>query len=504
MGAPGQIGIYWGTESFSLVETVDGQITNILNVPFDTSLAQDIQEETPDDLKFPTIIQKTLEFRSIKSRLVNLSIPTNDLIFRSFIIPNMNKSEVRGVIEFEVTKYIPIKLDDLVYTYHTVPFFENNQKNLRVLFVAIKRSRLEEMVDAFEQAGLTLKNIEPAPVCLIHLLKNFHLLKKRSTTAILQTGSESSELIVVEDEILHFMRKLNVSIGNSDIATLQTSLINETGVSFNFYNRQNPGKKIDTFFILSEQEIPNIEASLTKELGVSVSIITLKKFLPVEEYQTISHINALGATLRKEKFSPKFFDLSQEARELQRSGKDPLELIKRYGALAGTAAACLFIIGMTVFLSNKMLAQKKAALEKIKEKMGPYHSLSISDLTEKRKKLEETLTAYTEVQTRSYISTVLAEIPKLLPDGVWLEEIKISDFQEKRKKNPKKNKLEIQLRGKIYSADANEQFSILNAFISNLKHSVRLNKFYDDVKRKSADRVVENDYVVTSFNLICL
>jgi Tfp pilus assembly PilM family ATPase len=502
MTSPASIGLYWGLDHFSVVESIDGQISNIFHIPFDTAVTQNGSETVPDALKFSTLIQKTLEFRSVKTQTVNICIPTSELIFRSFTIPLMDKKDLGNVIEFEVTKYIPIKLDDLVYTYHTVPYTENNNKNLRALFLAIRKTQLESIVHTIEKSGLQLQNIEPAPISLMHLLKRHNIMPKNKTCAILEIGDEHSEIIVFENETLHFMRKLDISLNHSDLATLLNSLQNEVRVSFNFYNRQSPNGKIDTLIVLAEHKMPGAIEILKKELNIPVSLISIDAFIPLEEFQTNAHATAYGSTLRKTAFSPKFFDLSQKAIEMQRSGKDPFSSIKQYGVMAGIIAGCLITIFLTVIISGKMLSHNNLKIQNLTQKLGAYQSLTAQDIIAQKQKIMDELESYTSIQSTSKVALILLEIPRLLPDGMWLTGFQISSDRSKSSDSGAE-KFKITLNGKIYDPDANEQFHILNNFIAVLKNNKKINIFYKEVRRDAANRTTENGQTITTFSITC-
>jgi len=505
------LGIYWGTDSFSIVESINGQIANLLHLPFSTPTEQEGEEKIPDDLRFPTIIKKAIEFRSIKTSAANLSIPTTDIIFRSFSIPFMDKKDVFSVVEFEVTKYIPLKLDELVYTYHTVAYTEGSQKKLRVLFVAIRKTRLQEMISAVEQAGLTLKNIEPAPVSLIQLLKRNRILSKNQTVAILNLSSESSEIFVIEDETLQFMRKLNVTANTMDASSLQSGLVNEVRVSFNFYNRQNPQGKIDQLIILSEYEIPKAADVLQKELNIAVSSTPLDKMIPIKDYQTVNHLTAFGATLRTGLFSTKYFDLSQEAIDIQRSGKDPLEGIKRYAIVGGVLIGCVIVSLLAMVLGKNMLKYTQGKIDEKKALLGKFENLTAVEIQNKTTEKLNELAKYTSVRTTSKFAMLLMEIPAMLPEGTWLTNWKMSYVspeggrgkKQKSKTDTAKENVEINLSGNIYSPDANEQFRILNVLVENLKTNPAANQLYESVKRDTAVRKMEAGFIVTGFQITC-
>lgn len=85
---------------------------------------------------------------------------------------------------------------------------------------------------------------------------------------------------------------------------------------------------------------------------------------------------------------------------------------------------------------------------------------------------------------------------------MWLTGVQVSHDWPKMEdiENPK---AKITLSGKIYDPDPNRQFRILNDFIDDLKKNERLSGFYQEVKRESANRTVENNRTITSFSITC-
>jgi len=504
MATNGQIGLYWGETQFHIVETVNDQIVNILNVPFDSSKnpeTDEIDSSVPDDLKLPSILKKALEFRSIKSKMLHLSLPTKDLIFRSFVIPWMAKHEIHSVIEFEITKYIPLKLDELTYTYHTTPFRENNQKNLRVLFVAIRKSRLEEMTKTITESDLQLGHIEPAPISLLHLLKRHRLVNPKECSAVVTIGDDGTELMIYQDGTLSFMRKLNISVDRLDLSTLQNTLTNEIRVSFNFFERQNRDEKIQRLIILSQHKIPGIVDALSPEININITLVPISKFIPGnDDPQSFTHLNALGATRRHEMLSTKFFDLSESAIAMQRSGRDPMETLKQYGVMTGVIAACvLFFLCMT-FVLQRVVNFNKSAITKLTTKLGAFADLKWQDLNDKRDEAYQQLQNYTMTRTISQTHVVLSEIPNILSAGAWLESLSITYAPSARNTDPN---LELELSGKIFSPDTNQQFYLLSEIIRLLKEHRGLNQFYGEVARSEAERTTENQKTLTRFTIVC-
>ena len=140
----------------------------------------------------------------------------------------MQPAEVKNVVDFEVTKYIPISLEDLVYTFHAVPFTENEQKNLRILFVAVRKNVLEKQINILQQAGLEVENIEPASVSLARLLQKNGQIPHNDCTAILEFEKDGGQIVIVE-KIL-FSLSGNLTRLSATAGRRSTKLFNELRV----------------------------------------------------------------------------------------------------------------------------------------------------------------------------------------------------------------------------------------------------------------------------------
>ena len=116
------LGIFWGQDSFSLVEVATGQSDKIIYMPFDTPVDDEQSQDIPESIKLAALIKKAVKDNNLSSKSVDLSIPIQDLIFRSFIIPWMKPEEMKNVIDFEATKYIPIRIENLSFIFQTISF----------------------------------------------------------------------------------------------------------------------------------------------------------------------------------------------------------------------------------------------------------------------------------------------------------------------------------------------------------------------------------------------
>jgi len=187
-------------------------------------------------------------------------------------------------------------------------------------------------------------------------------------------------------------------------------------------------------------------------------------------------INANGAALRGQKFSSKNFDFSKKAILRLRQRPSALETMD-YKKIAAATAICAAIIGLTLFLGNKLLEQKQNHLAKLQSQQGKYTTLTQQDLKAQEQKISEKLKGYQSVRLNSNISYYLIKIPQFLPEGAWLNslEMKYKGTQRVQKNNKPKafvqSSFEMIIHGYAYHSNPNKQFDIVDTFLRKMRNS---------------------------------
>jgi len=496
-----QFGIHWGKNGFGLVETKDKQILNAAYIPFDTPLGTEDDGTVPEEVKYGALIQKAIQENNIKSRQVNIALSDKDFIFRSFIIPWMQAHEVKNVVDFEATKYIPIPLENLTYAFHAETITDNNQKSLLILFFAAKKDITEGYTQIIENFDMEVIHIEPAPVCLIRVLAKQGMLAKNQSYAIVTINRGEGKIIIIERETVLFVREFPVGDKPGELDSDSSKIFNNIRVSFNFYYRQNPKGKIDKILFIAPQEHPQFTDAVAKEFDKPVVPLMPSKILGRED-ASVEILNAYGAALIDKSISSKNFELGEKAKSIQKAGEAALQRLQQYKITAGVIAACVFVIFLTNFVSNKIQFNQREKLKKLKSDQGKFESLETSDIEEKTKSISSKLTSYKNIRTESKLSYFLSYIPDILPQGVWLNRFTI-EYQNPGKAGESKSMPLIQLEGYAYHRDPNEQYRVINNLIGLLRKDEEFSKMFKTIERDNMSQSKFQNYTVTSFRITC-
>jgi len=492
-----QLGLFWGKDAFSLMETAKGLPDKVIQIRFDALVPGDQGQIIPDTLRFTALLQQAIRDKKIISKKVDLSLSAKDVIYRSFVIPFMQPNEVKNVVDFEATKYIPIKLEELAYTYHAIPFNEGEQKNLRILFVAARKNILERYCGILQQAGLETEFIEPSSVSLIRILQKQGHVPRQQATAVIEIEAEGGRITIIDKDIIQFVREFQSPVEGIGIPSENTKFFNDIRVSFNFYQRQNPQAKLDRLIILATNDLTALANGLGQEFKAPASALTILKVLK-DQKGDLGSLNAAGASIRDKVASSKNFDLSIKS---VRTGKTVGE---SSGAFAewnfktlglGLGISVALVIG-TSYLTKSLISDAQKNYARLKNELGIYESSEKASITELKTGVDTKLSQYKSVRIKSDIGYYLKKIPNLLPTGAWLSNFTIDYYGASEN-------VALGIDGYVYLPNTNDQIRQINTMVEKMKSDQKLAKLFSEIVLTNVRQEMLNNYPVTYFRITC-
>ncbi|MFA5060225.1 MAG: pilus assembly protein PilM [Candidatus Omnitrophota bacterium] len=514
-----QVCIFFGPNSLCFVETQKKAITNFFDVPH--NLLDNTQNTAlPNDIKLTAIIQKSLRDRKIDTSEVYISLANQDIILRSFFIPWMAASEVKGVIDFEARRYIPFKLEDIAYTYHSAPIIEKKSKRLRILFVGIKKDVLDRYCSVLEQAGLKTLLIEPASLSLLRLLSLKKQVNPNQKTAIVQMNKAEGTIIIVDHGIPQFVRDFRLSSGSHELTQLDPTLLgeritSEIRISIEYDRRQNAGN-VEKILLVSSFESKDFVQRLSEELSIAnISTINARQLLGVEEEVSSGVLNALGGSLKDA--IP--FNLNINLIKSRAKPVEPEKIFEapklNYNLTIKIAAACACLVMALFGFQHLKIADYQKKLSDQMTRQGVYESLSIVDIETKQKDLDKKIKGYANIRLKSNVSFFLQRIPHLLPEGAWLSRLTIdftnasdprtfSGRAQKPGDEPLMNsRTSLDMDGFVFAQDPNQQINLVNKLIASLKNDKQFSQPFEAISLVNAQKQDLKEHTVTSFKIIC-
>ncbi|MFZ5943374.1 MAG: type IV pilus biogenesis protein PilM [Bacillota bacterium] len=100
-------------------------------------------------------LAKFVAEKKLKKKQVHLALGGKQIITRVITIPDIPHKELSQALQWEVTKYIPIPPEELIFDYQVLEKFVDTQgAQQRILIVAARKQLVESYCDILAKAGL--------------------------------------------------------------------------------------------------------------------------------------------------------------------------------------------------------------------------------------------------------------------------------------------------------------------------------------------------------------
>ncbi|MFH1778472.1 MAG: type IV pilus assembly protein PilM [Candidatus Omnitrophota bacterium] len=227
--------------------------------------------------KIVQAIKQAMGTSNIKK--VVISVAGQSVVVRQVLFPKMSEDELKSAIRYEAEKHIPFNIDE-VYLDAQIVDEKTGDNKIKVLIVAAKKELIDERLTYLTEAGLEVEAIDCDSIAITNaFIFNNAGLGKEKTLALINIGASMTNVCILKDEMLNFVR--DTPIGAENLENLDTQI----RLSFDYYENQF-GKGIDGIYLsgggsrqagLSERlsQAFGIESSVwdpTKNLTISPNI----------------------------------------------------------------------------------------------------------------------------------------------------------------------------------------------------------------------------------------
>jgi|GEM_PF-905524 len=526
-----ELNVYFGTDSICLTETHGHRVIHHAETAHsffgDAELLSVANPET--DIKLSAIIQKFLYEKGIKATCVNLSLPSREIILRSFFIPWMTSAEVKGVVEFEARRYIPFRLDELIYVYHATTIFEKKVKRIHILFVAVRKDLFERYRLILEQAGLRIAFAEPSIASITRLLLFKKAIHPKQRVVIIQADQKEGLIIIVNQGVPQFMRDfslLETTAKNfqNETAFLTNRITNEIRISLDYYRRLHTFDTIDKILLTHSHAVPIAAETLEAEFKIPTTALPLRSLINSEEEVELGALSAYGAGLHAA-YTYRFkSDFSKAVNTIEKpASSHHLSLPQgqpNYATCIKLAVFCILSLYLFSSLTKGRNDAKQAALRELTGRAGVYESSKTADIERKYADVKSRLNTYKRIVLKSNVSFFLRKIPKYLPNEVWLasfnmtykDNLSVSRAPESVSAKSGVStgsaaapltEITVDLAGYAYDSDKNREIAHVNAFLANLKSDAELKNSFSTITLSGVKKQAVDENTATSFQISC-
>lgn len=505
------LGIYFGPKAITLVETKGGKIIKSAKIPQSTIAENKLEEKIPADSKMLTVIallKDALRRNRIDSKEAVLCLSGKDLIIRTFEMPALPKNELPQAINFEVKKYIPFKVEDMVAGSQTLALKQGRANS--VIFMGIKKETLDSYVSLLGQLELKICAIEYSGFSILRCLK-LSAVTDSGIFAFLGADLQEEDEVnftVAEDGFPLFSRDIILfneaaeaeKVREAKAELTLEKLKTEIRISLDYYHRKFPDKNIKKLFLLINREYSlGLEAYIS-DTGLTVQSIDTAQCLSAEIPYSLSLTKALSASLSKSIKSKVKVDLLSAKQE--RAAKLKIEEVSwfrglqlDYRMILLGLLICGATFGFGLYRISPLEKELKNTISMRPQVSSIDPAASYDNLTDLILALNKKLNALDSlIKKQLYATKPLDIIPQLKPQGVWLSQLVF--------KNEEGRQAELELEGVAYLGDRDQEFKAVNEFVAKLKANAIMAQYFTAINLISLDTAQLNNLDVTNFSLL--
>lgn len=449
-------------------------------------------------------IKNVLRENNITSQNVFTALPGKDVLIRYFQMPKIPKAEWKTAIKFEAKKYIPFKMEDLMWDFQIVSPKRKDAK-MDVTFVAVKKELAQNHLALLTRAGLKPVALEPAPFSLVRLFVLGKQLAKNKPTAIIDVDYGIADINILKDKICYLTRDVSLPLEEE---TIFEHLLNELRMSLDYYEKLFLTEVIGKILLCGEVELKDWDKTLAQELKVPVEKVSLEKVVKFRgPTPPLSSTVAIGLALRsftKAVTGVNLYEVS-EAKAKPLAAKELFTFtpeIRRAAFIAtGISCASLLLLHLAMF---RQVAQERKELKEVIA-LRPEINLSMdlssyADMKAARERIEEQLTVLDKViNQRIFLTAKFNELSAAIPENAWLTDLTFSDDLSR----DNKIKRSLTIKGVAYHQDPGQVIGIITKLVSKLKDNRDFSQGFTEVKLDSMASTKVGELPAKRFVIIC-
>ena len=209
-----RIGLDIGTSSIKIVEvegTPQGPLvrsTAYREIPRSPEIKGSLPEET-------LIIQSLFElWQDYKTKTKNVRLVISDpaVYLRYLTIPQVDASELRKAIKWQVEKFVPFSIEEASVDYQFVGTdLKSESAQMGVIVVAVEKKIIEKYLNILKAVKVIPVIIDIAPFSVAKAVVNAYDLQPQQAAFIVDIGYKTTSLVVVKGQSLRMVRSIETA-----------------------------------------------------------------------------------------------------------------------------------------------------------------------------------------------------------------------------------------------------------------------------------------------------
>ncbi len=165
-------------------------------------------------------ISNLLETRGIKSRNVVAAVSGRAVIVKKITMNRLSAEDAQQAVYWEAEQHVPYDINDVSLDFEILGPSAQDPKQMQVLLVAAKKDMVTSFGDLMQEAGLSPFIVDVDSFAAQNALEANYDFSAEEVVAILNIGSEITNINIVQAGVPYFTKDLQVG-GNTFIEAAQ-------------------------------------------------------------------------------------------------------------------------------------------------------------------------------------------------------------------------------------------------------------------------------------------
>ena len=175
-------------------------------------IANGTEDKSQIETNITKAIHKCFQSVSVKTNLAVCSVCGPEVAVRYFKFPSLQTEEILGAILLEAEQVCPFNIGESAVEYQLIP---NGDDNISGVFVAATNNLIKAKRQLVKNASLNSVLMDVDGLALLNCLSQYENAGTTGATAILNVGSRFTNLAIIGDNSLPFVR--DISYAGNDI-----------------------------------------------------------------------------------------------------------------------------------------------------------------------------------------------------------------------------------------------------------------------------------------------
>lgn len=197
---------------------------------------------------------------------VRAGLKSDGTVIRILTFPQMKRSEIESMLQYEAEKFIPFKVSEVVLDFQILKeeIQRGDHQLMEILLIAVKKKEIEGLLSIFQNGGLRLGLLDVCAFSISNLLEFTYPQLASFPISFLDMGVNSSNFGILVKNNPVFIRE--ISYGTTDIFK---QLKRKLGISAESLEEKDIVKKMNTpeYQAVIEQSLLSLVNEIRLSLG---------------------------------------------------------------------------------------------------------------------------------------------------------------------------------------------------------------------------------------------